>query len=202
MTINVKPFLFGNDFRQRPPEPKPDTRHEEAIAEAEARGYMRGLAEGRQHVETEAELRVAAALESLATGIGAIMASLDSRHSETESLAIEFALALARKLAGDALAREPLAAIEAAAHQCLQHLRGVPHLVARVEPSLVERVDELLRRLARERGFDGKIVTLGDPDIPAGDVRLEWADGGVARDRSRIEAAAAEMLGRALHRPL
>jgi flagellar assembly protein FliH len=201
LTINVKPFLFGNDFRQRPPEPKPDTRHEEAIAEAEARGYMRGLAEGRQHVETEAELRVAAALESLATGIGAVIASLDSHHSETESLAIEFALSLARKLAGDALAREPLAAIEAAALQCLQHLRGVPHLVARVEPSLVERVDELLRRLARERGFDGKIVTLGDPDIPAGDVRLEWADGGVARDRSRIEAAAAEMLGRALHRP-
>jgi len=74
LTINVKPFLFGNDFRQRPPEPKPDTRHEEAIAEAEARGYMRGLAEGRQHVETEAELRVAAALESLATGIGAVEA--------------------------------------------------------------------------------------------------------------------------------
>ena len=93
-----------------------------------------------------------------------------------------------------------LQAIEAAARQCFQHLRGVPHLVARVDPALVERVDELLRRLARERGFDGKIVTLGDPDIPAGDVRLEWADGGVARDRSRIEAAAEELLGHALHR--
>ncbi len=201
MTANVQPFLFGNDFRQRPPEPQRDARHEESVAEAEARGYMRGLAEGRQHAEAEAEFRVAATLEALANGFGSIMTSLDSQRTETENLAIEFALTLARKLAGDALSREPLATIEAAALQCFQHLRGVPHLVARVDPALVERVDELLRRLARERGFDGKIVTLGDPDISTGDVRLEWADGGVARDRSRIEAAVAEMLGRALHRP-
>jgi flagellar assembly protein FliH len=197
---NATRFLFGNDFRQRPPEPTPDPRHEAALEEVEARGYMRGLADGQRHVEAEAKARIAAALESLASQFDAVLTSLDAHRTDTETLAVNFALALARKLAGAALDRDPLAPIEAAATQCFQHLRGVPHLVARIDPALVESVDELLRRLARERGYEGRIVTLGDPDIATGDVRLEWADGGVARDRSRIEAAAAELLGRILHR--
>jgi flagellar assembly protein FliH len=49
--------------------------------------------------------------------------------------------------------------------------------------------------MARERGFDGRIVTVGEPDFALGDVRLEWADGGVVRDRSIIEKAVAEALG-------
>ena len=52
----------------------------------------------------------------------------------------------------------------------------------------MEEVDALLQRLAKERGFEGRLVTFGEPDIAPGDVRLEWADGGIVRDRSRIEA--------------
>ena len=53
--------------------------------------------------------------------------------------------------------------------------------------ALVEPVDALMQRMARERGFEGRLVILGEPDIAPGDVRLEWADGGVVRDRARIE---------------
>ncbi len=51
-----------------------------------------------------------------------------------------------------------------------------------------------MRRLAREHGFEGRLVVLGEPDMPPGDARLEWADGGVVRERARIEAALAEAL--------
>jgi len=37
-------------------------------------------------------------------------------------------------------------------------------------------------------GFTGRLVVLGDPDHSAGDARLEWVDGGVARDRAALEA--------------
>ncbi len=47
----------------------------------------------------------------------------------------------------------------------------------------------MLKRLARERGFEGRIVVLGEPDIALGDARLEWADGGIVRERRRFEAA-------------
>jgi flagellar assembly protein FliH len=38
-------------------------------------------------------------------------------------------------------------------------------------------------------------VVLGDPDMHAGDARIEWADGGIVRERARIEAAVADALG-------
>ena len=36
---------------------------------------------------------------------------------------------------------------------------------------------------------------LGEPDLALGDARIEWADGGVVRDRARIEAAVLDALG-------
>ncbi len=102
---------------------------------------------------------------------------------------------IARKIAGDALDAAPLAGIEEAARSALQHLRGVPHLVVRVHDGLVEDAEALVKRLARERGFEGRLVVLGDPETVPGDARIEWADGGVVRERARIEAAVAEALG-------
>jgi flagellar assembly protein FliH len=194
---NATKFLFGTDFRQPAPAPKDDR----AIAEAESRGYARGLADGLRQAETEAQVRaaetqarMAAAMEHLAQAAGALLAAVDEHRSETEALAIDFAMTLGWKLAGQALAREPLAAIADAAARSFQHLRGVPHLAVRVNDTLVEPVDELMRSMALERGFEGRLVTLGDPDMAPGDVRLEWADGGLLREQSRIEEAVAQAL--------
>ena len=101
---------------------------------------------------------------------------------------MEVAVLLARRIAGEALDAQPVAAIGAAARAALQHLRGVPHLVVRVQDGLVEETEALLRRLARERGYEGRLVVLGEPDLALGDARIEWADGGVVRERARIEA--------------
>ena len=49
----------------------------------------------------------------------------------------------------------------------------------------------------RSEGFEGRIVTMGEPEIPPGDIRLEWADGGIVRSQSRIEQAVAQALGQA-----
>jgi flagellar assembly protein FliH len=184
-------FLFDTDFRRPAPAPR-----NVAAEEAEARGYGRGLADGRRQAEVEAQTRLAIALDAIAARADALLAEADRHRAETEALAVEFALAMARKLAGDALAREPLAAIADAAAQSFQHLRGVPHLVLRVNDALVEPVDALMRRMARERGFEGRLVILGEPDLAPGDVRLEWADGGIVRDQARIERAVGDALRR------
>jgi flagellar assembly protein FliH len=199
LSVKATKFLFGTDFRQ----PVQETRQADPAAEAkaEARGYARGIADGLRQAEVEAQTRLAesqarlaSVLDRVAEAAGTLLASVDAHHAETEELALSFATALARKLAGEALAREPLAAIAAAAAQTFQHLRGVPHLAVRVNDSLVEEVDRLIRAMARERGFEGRVVTLGDPDMAAGDVRLEWADGGLFRDNAGIEAAVAQAL--------
>jgi flagellar assembly protein FliH len=189
-------FLFEHDFRQ----PAPDAGKVAAVQEAEARAYLRGLNDGQRQGQAQAQIEVqaqlAVAMERLAHAAGTMLSDLDAHRTATEALAIDFALTLGRKLAGDLLAREPLAAIAKAAAQSFQHLRGVSHLVVRVNDALVEDVDQLIQSMARERGFEGRLVTLGEPEIPLGDIRLEWADGGIVRDQSRIDQAVAKALGR------
>ena len=49
-----------------------------------------------------------------------------------------------------------------------------------------------MQKIARERGFEGRLVIMGEPEIAPVDARLEWADGGVVREGAAIGAALAE----------
>nr|USU31019.1 FliH/SctL family protein [Methylobacterium sp. OTU13CASTA1] len=192
--MNARPFLFDTDFRPRPASvasPKDDA----ALAEAVADAYARGVQEGRAQAEMQAQGRMADALTRLGLAAAGLLGQADARDAEREAQAMDFAVALARRIAGESLDAQPLAAIGDAARSALQHLRGVPHLVVRVHESLVDEAEALVKRLARERGFEGRLVVLGEPDLAPGDARMEWADGGVVRDRARTEAAVLDALG-------
>ncbi|GJD95980.1 FliH/SctL family protein [Methylobacterium iners] len=191
--MNASRFLFDTDFRQR--DDAATAKEAAAMAEAVAQAHARGLQEGRAQAEAQAAARMADALTRLGLSAAGLIGQSDARDAEREEQALSFAVALARKVAGDALDAQPLAAITDAARSALQHLRGVPHLVVRVHDSLIDETEALVKRLARERGFEGRLVVLGEPDLPPGDARLEWADGGVVRDRARIEAAVLDAVG-------
>jgi flagellar assembly protein FliH len=96
------------------------------------------------------------------------------------------------------IAREPLADVAALVGDCFRHLVGVPHVVVRVDAALAAQAQDKLSAIARERGFEGRLVVLGEPEIAPGDCRIEWADGGVARDRAATEAAIADLVARYL----
>jgi flagellar assembly protein FliH len=185
---NASRFLFDHDFRG----PRGDAKLQAAVAEAERRGRAAGVADGMRQAQADNAARLANALERLAGGAATLLAEAQARDAALEREAIAFAFDLGRKLAGEALRLDPLGPIAEAARAAFQHLRGVPHLVVRVNDAQVEEVDALLQRLARERGFEGRLIALGEPEIAPGDARLEWADGGIVRERSRVEAALAE----------
>lgn len=188
------PFLFDTDFRR--PQPSAEAlRAAEEVASAEQAAYARGVQDGRVLAEGQAQSRLADAMARLAHSAAELLSAADARDAEREGQAVELAMLIACKVAGDALDAQPLAGIGEAARSALQHLRGVPHLVVRVHDGLVDEAEALMKGLARERGFEGRLVLLGDPDMAPGDARIEWADGGVVRERARIEAAVAEALG-------
>ena len=62
--------------------------------------------------------------------------------------------------------------------------------------ALYAQAKERLDDIARNRGFDGRLVVMGESDIAPGDCRIEWADGGLVRERAAIEAAIAEAVDR------
>jgi flagellar assembly protein FliH len=197
MTARAK-FLFNTDFgpvKEAPPKITPAD-YDAAIAEADTRGYQRGMAAAEAQARTEAERRTAAAFERIAGVLAGLAGEMKAIEGRLEAEAVEVAVAVAGKLAPALVAREPLAEIAALATECFSAFLTAPHVVVRVNNELYAAATERLDEIARSRGFEGRLVVLGEAEIAPGDCRIEWADGGVIRDRAAVAAAIDELVGR------
>ena len=81
-----------------------------------------------------------------------------------ETEAVDVAVAVARKLCTELIAREPLGEIMALVSDCFSHLVSTPHLVVRINDSLYEAARDKIERLAAQAGFEGRLVILAEPD--------------------------------------
>lgn len=189
--VSARKFLFGDDFRgpSREEAAEREAADQAAREAAIRRAFEDGVQEGRRQAAAETERRLAVAVERLAAEASASFAAADRAAAQVETEALAYFETLARRLAGSALAAQPLAAVTDAAAAAFGHLRGVPHLVARVPTLLVDATEDVLRRTARDNGFEGRIIVIGDDELGPGDVRLEWAEGGVARHQASFENA-------------
>jgi flagellar assembly protein FliH len=135
-------------------------------------------------------------MERLASAFGSLDQALHAVEAKLEAEAVEVAVAVGRKLAPALIAQQPLAEIAALAGDCFRQIVAAPHVVVRVNDALYAAARDRLEELLRSSGFEGRLVVLAEPDIAAGDCRIEWADGGVIRDRAATEAAIAEAVNR------
>jgi flagellar assembly protein FliH len=192
-------FLFDMDFsapdksRERPA-----TAAEVAqkVAAAEARAYRDGYDAAQREAKVESDRRMALALEEIRLAMQGILVRFAGVERRMETEAVDVAVAAARKLCGQLIAAEPLGEITGLISDCFSHLVSTPHLVVRINASLYEAAREKIERQAVESGFQGRLVILAEPEIETGDCRIEWADGGVVRERTAIEAKINELVGR------
>jgi len=196
-------FMFEVDFGQTSPAAKAEpsitvSAHQAALATATAQAYRDGTAAAEAKAAAEAARSTAAAFERIAQSLGVLIERLDDVRARLEVDGVEVALAVARKLAPELIAREPMAEIAALLSECFTHLLAAPHVVIRIQDSLYGEAAERFDAMARARGFAGRVVVLGDPDIKPGDCRVEWADGGVIRSRAATETCIDDLIGRYL----
>jgi flagellar assembly protein FliH len=197
MTARAK-FLFDSDFgmpKDAAPKIAPEE-HQAAIAAAELRGYQRGVVAAEAQARTEAERRTAAAYERIAGGLADLAGKTKAIEDRMEAESVDVAVAVASKLAATLLAREPLAEVAALASECFNAFLAAPHVAVRVNNELYAKARDELDAIARARGFEGRLVVLGETDIALGDCRIEWADGGVIRERTAIQAAIDDLVRR------
>ncbi len=194
-------YLFDNDFAAGR-ESKPTiaiAEHAAKVAEAEAASYRKGFAAAAAEAKASVEERTRAALERIAAALEQAGRGLAAAEARLETETIDVAVAVAKKLAPELIAREPLAEISALAVTCFQHLVAAPHIAVLVNDADYPAAGEKLQALVRSRGLDSRLVVLADPAVAPGDCRIEWADGGVVRDRAAIEAAVDEAVARYVH---
>ena len=192
-------FLFDMDFsapdktRERP---ATASEIAQKVAAAEARAYRDGYEAGQREAKAESDRRTALALEEIKLGIQGIAARFSGIETRMETEAVDVAVAVARKLCSELILSEPLAEISGLVRDCFAHLVSTPHLVVRINDSLYEAARDRIERLAKQSGFEGRLVILAEPEIETGDCRIEWADGGVVLERVAIEAKINELVGR------
>jgi flagellar assembly protein FliH len=191
-------FLFDTDFAA------PDRVRDrvnavevaQKVADAEARAYRDGYDAALRETRVESDRRVALALETIGVAIKGIAAGLSGVEQRMETEAVDVAVAVARKLATELIAREPLGEITSLVADCFAQLVSTPHIVVRINEALYDAAHARIETLAKQSGFAGRLVILAEPDIQTGDCRIEWADGGVVRERATIEAKISELVGR------
>ena len=190
-------FMFDIDFAA----PKtvnavPVAEHQVKIGEAETRGYRNGFTAAQQEAESETARRLSIAMEDIARTLDILAQGLTGVESRVEAEAVEVAVATGRKLAAALVAREPFAEISALATDCFRQLVATPHVVVRINDSLYGEAQIKLDRIAKQSGFEGRLLVLAEPDIAEGDCRIEWADGGMQRDQAAAEALIGETVRR------
>jgi flagellar assembly protein FliH len=192
-------FLFDMDFgapdkaREKPATPSEIA---QKIAAAEARAYRDGFDAGQREAKAESDRRSALALEEIGIGVRSIATGFSGIETRMETEAVDVAVAVARKLCSELIAGEPLGEIVGLVSDCFSHLVATPHLVVRINEQLYDAARERIERLAKQSGFEGRLVILAEPEIATGDCKIEWADGGVVLERAAIDGKINELVGR------
>ncbi|WP_297003574.1 MULTISPECIES: FliH/SctL family protein [unclassified Thalassospira] len=194
---------------EAPPPPPPVYTEEQGtqmVADAEKRGHEQGFAEGHKQGFDEAHQQIMASLEKavgdVESEIAEKLAQIDEQQKRANAKinedAIHVALGVIRKLAPAWSKQYQLTEIEDIVRQCLANLFDVPKVMIKVHPELEKDVGAATERIAVSRGFSGKIVVVGEPDVAMGDCQVSWGDGTAVRDSSRIWSEINEIIDNAL----
>jgi flagellar assembly protein FliH len=198
MTATAK-FLFDMDFGSIGGKPMiAVSDHNAKLAQAEQIAYRNGFAAAEERAAAAANQSLTATIATAAAAFDSFCRDLSALEARLEAEAVHVALAVAQKLTSELMAREPLTEFSALVSECFRHFVGAPHVAVRVCDTLYEQARDTLTGIARERGFEGRLAVLADPALPVGDCRIEWADGGIVRDRAATEAAIEELIARYL----
>ena len=207
----IRKFLFDVSFDDQageaepeieetvePEAPPPPTFGEDDLAAARAEGYAQGYATGEQAERTRTERLAAEAVQDLAGRLDGLAQDIGAIGAGAERRAVEFGLAVARKLVPELLRREGQREVEAVVRTALRDMFEDPRIVLRVSDGMLDLIKPRVDAIALESGFDGKVVILSEDGMVDGDCRVEWADGGVERSAARLSAQIETAVTRAL----
>lgn len=180
-----------------PPPPPAIYTEEQAsqmVAEAEAKAHEQGFSEGHRQGFEQAHQEIMASLEKAVGDVESEIAvkldHIDEQQKRANAKinedAIHVALGVIRKLAPAWSKQYQLTEIEDIVRQCLANLFDAPKVMIKVNPDLEKEVASAAERIAVSRGFSGKVVVVGEPDVAVGDCQVSWGDGTAVRDSGRV----------------
>ena len=171
------------------PEPPAPTFSEEEMEAAKADAYALGKADGIGEVESamraSQDTRLEALLNNLSERLHMLENAEELRCAEACSDAISLASSVAHKILPGYIEKYGEDEIASLIKSCVEERMEEQRLVVRLPDSMLDAVRDRLDQLTTQRGFEGKVILIGEPGLSGSDCAIEWADGGAVRDSGK-----------------
>lgn len=185
-SAGVRKFMFDRSFDpgaiQRPPERKPVTLKPDEFDALKQESYESGFAAGQQAGADEHARKLLAVMERVVGKLDEAIAQQVEARKQQENDIQALAMAIARKILPDYLAKHGMGEMEAVLSRTLAEMIHEPRIVVRVHEPQFDDVNARIHAITTQKAYAGKIIVLADADIRPGDCRVEWADGGIERN--------------------
>ncbi len=182
---------FGQKEEEEDAGPPPIT--EEDVKAAEQEGYRKGFLEGEregrfseqtQQAKISEELNEA--LRSVAGQVERVIMDYNQFVNQSRQMLGPLALAIAKKVAGDAMQSHAHLLVEQTASACVESLLGEANIHITVHPNLAPMLEERLIALFAHRQDPSEISIIGNDNMPVSDCRIEWKHGAAERNAEQI----------------
>jgi flagellar assembly protein FliH len=183
-------FKFDNVFGSNGAPAQQSTHARSSYSSEEVESIRKEtFAQGKTDAEARSSAARAAAIGAIAQAMLRMLGEVDKAVLSSREESAEVVLHIARKIAGAALDAFPLKEVEALVGECLDKLHREPRIVVRVAEAVVEQLRADIDAMCEQHGFTGRVVVLDEKTLSGADCRIEWADGGIERDLTQIQAA-------------
>lgn len=167
---------------------------ERAKADGVTEGRAKGYAEGKQEVlaaweaeKAATETLLASLMESLHTKLNTLFSTAESEKKLPASdILTRLCLAIAQKIAGNALQTHATSDIEGFIRHSLDQLFDEPKLTIYVAEPLCEPLRHRIELLGAEQNFHGSLYVQPDTLLGPSDCRIEWHDGYICHSQAEI----------------
>ena len=188
--MNIIQEISLTEQQSHPPEPMLSLIEVEQVRKE---AYASGFKDAQKEAESKAQSELSIQNQAIANAESTISLQLqeifkaqatlfESKQKELSGIA----LAIAKKVSGNALKRDPLTGIEELVAQCLKSLVGESKISITVHPSLHLLLQKRLQPLMDASGFEGETSILSDDSLAKEDCKVEWKNGSAVRDSAKI----------------
>jgi flagellar assembly protein FliH len=158
--------------------------------------FSRARAEGMKAGQVRAAEALAASVERLCGEVRRSMADAAGEIENVREEAAQLALAAARKLAPVAVAHLPQGDVEETLREAIHHAIGEPRIILRAAGPVIDALKDRLSEIARELGYEGRIVASAETGLTGADCRIEWRGGGAERSIAGLEETISDVITR------
>lgn len=196
ITAHRKPHLPGGRRKEEaPPPPPPPSFSEDELKAAEREAYKKGFLEGTdegikqaQNEQATIDRELTETVEKFAKTVAPLLNDYQQMILQMRQDMPKVALAIAKKVAGDALDKNAQGVIDEVAMRCVETMIGEPRLAITVHSCLTATLEKKLQLLAERLQSATKIIVVGDDALQMADCRIEWKHGALERHTGQLWA--------------